>query len=30
MESKLRDYESNQGMFTQSVEQPLMVAVRSA
>lgn len=30
MESNLRYYESNQSMFAQSVEQPLIVAVRSA
>ncbi|KAK8027172.1 Ankyrin repeat protein [Apiospora marii] len=29
MESNLRDHESNQSMFAQSVEQPLIVAVRS-
>ncbi|KAK8056279.1 hypothetical protein PG993_001506 [Apiospora rasikravindrae] len=29
-ESSLRDYESNQKLFAQSVEQPLIVAVRSA
>ncbi|KAK8049555.1 hypothetical protein PG994_011285 [Apiospora phragmitis] len=29
-ENRLRDYESNQQLFVQSVEQPLIVAVRSA